>query len=175
MSEVADDGATGVEEISAWRGERGPGWTRDIGYALGDVLDRHRYDTRSRASKPDDPGWHPCSCGWEGYWSAFHDHVADHLRQVVLRHPQTNRIKHGPVEESSTGQAKAQRADCDDPAPQHWCSYPTGPVPVGTPFSCEVCGQHSEAVLNILKTHTLHPDVAWRVISALPDDAGQPS
>lgn len=33
---------------------------------------------------PGKPGWHHCTCGWEGYWSGFHPHVTDHLRAVVL-------------------------------------------------------------------------------------------
>ena len=70
-------------ELAAWRENREPGWFRDIGYALQDVLTAHRYDYKRKGSKPDDPGWHECTCGWEGYWSSFHPHVADHLRACV--------------------------------------------------------------------------------------------
>ena len=70
----------------SWRRNRERGWYRDVGYALQDVLRAHRYDLRKKGSKPDDPGWHECSCGeWEGYWSSFEPHVADHLREVALR------------------------------------------------------------------------------------------
>jgi hypothetical protein len=67
-----------------WRESRELGWWRDIGYILQGVLQDHRYVYWVSGSKPDDPGWHACSCGWEGYWSAFHPHVADHLRAVVM-------------------------------------------------------------------------------------------
>lgn len=44
----------------------------------------HRYDLSAKGSRPSDPGWHECSCReWEGYWSAFEPHVADHLRAAV--------------------------------------------------------------------------------------------
>lgn len=76
---------------SAWRWNRERGWFHDIGYTLQDVLRTHRYDTRTKGSKPDDPGWHECSCGaWEGYWSDFHPHVADHLRAVVVQAAEVN-------------------------------------------------------------------------------------
>jgi hypothetical protein len=72
--------------LSDWRKSREPRWYRDIGYALQDVLGDHRFDLKNKGAKPDDPGWHACTCGeWEGYWSSFHPHVADHLRVVALR------------------------------------------------------------------------------------------
>lgn len=70
----------------AWRESRQPGWFHDIGYALQDVLHSHRYEFAKKGVKPDDPGWHECSCGeWQGYWSGFEPHVADHLRAVVVQ------------------------------------------------------------------------------------------
>lgn len=71
--------------MDTWRLRREPKWYEDIGYALEDVLRQHRYDYKQKGVKPDDPGWHVCSCGeWQGYWSGFHPHVADHLRAVVM-------------------------------------------------------------------------------------------
>lgn len=71
-------------ELSAWRENREKGWTRDIGYRLQDVLSEHRYEYDNKGAKPQDPGWHTCSCGgWQGYWSGFEPHVADMLRAVV--------------------------------------------------------------------------------------------
>lgn len=80
-----------MDDLSAWRENRDGKWFRDIGYALQDVLQGHRYEIRKKGSKPDDPGWHECSCGaWEGYWSDFHPHVADHLRAVVVQAAEVN-------------------------------------------------------------------------------------
>ena len=70
-------------DLAAWRKGREPGWTRDIGYRLQDELQRHSY--RYDRPKPDDPGWNYCTCGWEGYWCEFNPHVADHLREVVIK------------------------------------------------------------------------------------------
>lgn len=71
-------------DLTAWRESREPGWFRDVGYALQDVVRRHRYVIDMKGDKPDVPGWHPCSCGsWQGYWCDFEPHVADHLRTVV--------------------------------------------------------------------------------------------
>lgn len=62
---------------SRWRNNRDPGWGNDIGYAFQDTLNGHRYT-------PGAPG--VCSCGrWQGYWVDFHPHVADQLRDVVIR------------------------------------------------------------------------------------------
>lgn len=71
-------------DLEAWRENRERFWYLDVGYSLQAVLRAHRYDTRTRGTKPSDPGWHPCSCGWEGYWSSFEPHVADQLRSVVV-------------------------------------------------------------------------------------------
>jgi hypothetical protein len=74
------------EELGEWRQNRERGWTNDPGYAFQDVVRQHRYDYRNKGSKPADPGWHVCSCGgWEGYWSGFEPHVADHLRATHER------------------------------------------------------------------------------------------
>ena len=79
------DAPAELDALGSWRLGRSPGWTKDIGYQLQDVLQSHRYELRDGGSKPTDPGWHPCSCGaWEGYWSWFHPHVADVLRALVL-------------------------------------------------------------------------------------------
>ena len=55
-------------------------------WALRDALGAHRYDYRTKGAKPDDPGWHACTCGWEGYWCEFEPHLAqealDALRAV---------------------------------------------------------------------------------------------
>lgn len=68
---------------SAWRENRERGWTGDLGYALQDVIRGHRYRYDRKGSKPLDPGWHECDCGWAGYWSSYEPHVADELRAVV--------------------------------------------------------------------------------------------
>lgn len=73
-----------VSDLRAWRANREPGWSRDIGYSFQDVLGAHHYDLFDKGSRPTDPGWHTCRCGWEGYWIDFHPHVADHLRGVVI-------------------------------------------------------------------------------------------
>lgn len=57
--------------------------TADVRWALLTEVRRHDYDTRDRRSRPDDPGWHGCSCGWEGYWCDWQPHVADHLTRMV--------------------------------------------------------------------------------------------
>lgn len=80
----------------AWRESREPGWFRDVGYVFEKVLGEHRYDIKRKGIKPDDPGWHECSCGnWQGYWSGFHPHLADHLRAAVIanEHPSEPRPK----------------------------------------------------------------------------------
>lgn len=72
-------------DLSAWRTNREPKWYRDIGYALQEIIQRHRYDYDNKGTKPQAPGWHMCSCGaWEGYWSGFQPHVANHLRNAVI-------------------------------------------------------------------------------------------
>lgn len=71
-------------DLHAWRANRERGWSRDIGYSLQDVLGAHHYDLFNKGSRPEDPGWHTCRCGWEGYWVDFHPHVADHLRNIVI-------------------------------------------------------------------------------------------
>lgn len=73
-----------VPDLRAWRANRDRGWSRDVGYSLQDVLGAHHYDLSNKGSRPEDPGWHTCRCGWEGYWIDFHPHVADHLRGVVI-------------------------------------------------------------------------------------------
>lgn len=62
------------------RGQEG-----DMAWALQYVISSHTYDTWTRGSKRDDPGWHPCRCGlWEGYWSGYNTHVAeDQLKMLV--------------------------------------------------------------------------------------------
>lgn len=47
--------------------------------AILEALYAHQYDTAKKGSKPDDPGWHACSCGWEGYWCNWQPHLADVL------------------------------------------------------------------------------------------------
>jgi hypothetical protein len=79
-SEKSQDSA---ENLSSWRENREAGWTRDIGYSLQETLSQHRYDYTNKGARPDDPGWHKCTCGWEGYWCDFLPHVTDHLRDIV--------------------------------------------------------------------------------------------
>lgn len=72
-------------DVSKWRENRESNWYRDIGYQLQEVIRAHRYDIKAKGEKPDDPGWHECSCGeWAGYWSGFEPHVADHLRAALV-------------------------------------------------------------------------------------------
>lgn len=81
------DKVSGESGLGTWRQNRSPGWTKDVGYALQDEVRRHHYDLRNCGSKPGSPGWHACTCGqWEGYWSGFHPHVTDHLREVAVNH-----------------------------------------------------------------------------------------
>lgn len=83
--EVREQFAKVSTELSRWREDRGQGWYKDFGYALQRVLNQHIYNSHLiGAERPDDPGWHPCRCGWEGYYSDFHPHVADYLRATVL-------------------------------------------------------------------------------------------
>ena len=72
-----------------WRLNRERGWTKDIGYALQHVVRTHRYYEGRKGSKPNDPGWNECECGWAGYWCEFEPHVADELRAVVQAHQGT--------------------------------------------------------------------------------------
>ena len=67
---------------ASWRKNREGRWYDDIGYKIQDILTKHRYVIEDRGSKPDDPGWHACTCGWEGYWSDFHPHLADLIREL---------------------------------------------------------------------------------------------
>lgn len=48
-------------------------------WAVLDELRRHDYDYRNKGEKPDDPGWHACRCGWEGYWCDYQPHVAERI------------------------------------------------------------------------------------------------
>jgi hypothetical protein len=69
---------------SGWRESREKYWYHDVGYRLEVALRSHRYEVGAKGDKPDDPGWNECSCRtWEGYWSGWHSHVADHLRSVA--------------------------------------------------------------------------------------------
>lgn len=71
-----------MEITGEWRTNRERGWHTDIGYQLQDVLRAHRFEVMQPGS---DIGRHACSCGsWEGYWTDFHPHVADHLRAVAV-------------------------------------------------------------------------------------------
>lgn len=74
-----------VEGVEAWRESREPRWYYDIGYKMQDELLRHRFEINDHGEKPDDPGWHVCSCGgWEGYWCDWQPHVTDGLRALVV-------------------------------------------------------------------------------------------
>jgi len=80
-------------DLAQWCESREPGWYHDIGYRIQDVLRGHGYETCKKGSKPDDPGWHECTCGeWEGYWSGFQPHVTDHLRHLLTAAEQRGRV-----------------------------------------------------------------------------------
>lgn len=72
------------DDFAAWRDDRGPYWFADIGYSIQSELRSHIYDYTNRGDRLDDPGWHVCACGWQGYWVDFHPHVADRLRALLL-------------------------------------------------------------------------------------------
>jgi hypothetical protein len=98
------------DALSDWRESREPGWYKDIGYALQSVLQSHRYTYKRKGSKPDDPGWHECSCGdWEGYWSSFEPHVADRLREVVA--PVVSNLQAARSALAACREVAAKRAD----------------------------------------------------------------
>src|SRR5690554_2077631 len=89
---MTDDNAPEREDLTSWRTNRAKGWTKDLGYVIQDQLRRHDYLIGRKGEKPDDPGWNECRCGWEGYWSGFHPHVADHIREALLSaHPTSSR------------------------------------------------------------------------------------
>lgn len=73
-----------IPEESRWRQNREKGWQKDIGYLLQDVVRSHRYELWENGTEKSGTGWHPCSCGWEGYWSSFEPHVADELRKILV-------------------------------------------------------------------------------------------
>lgn len=107
------------EERGAWREDRGPKWSDDLGYLLQDALRAHHYDYSGHGSRPDDPGWHPCDCGWEGYWTGYEEHVIDHLRSVVAPSPHRDGPRRVVVEspyagdvEINTAYARAAMRDC---------------------------------------------------------------
>jgi hypothetical protein len=54
-------------------------------WAVLTVLRKHRYDYTKNAtsSRPGDPGWNVCDCGWEGYWCNFQPHVAEELVKTL--------------------------------------------------------------------------------------------
>lgn len=48
-----------------------------------DAIRAHHYHYSNKGSKPDDPGWHVCSCGWEGYWCDWQPHVAERITEAL--------------------------------------------------------------------------------------------
>lgn len=57
------------------------------------VMRQHYYKVQERtATKPDDPGWHACTCGWEGYWSDYQPHVAAEQIKHVISPGQTGEV-----------------------------------------------------------------------------------
>jgi hypothetical protein len=60
-----------------------------------DILRRHSYDYRNKGAKPHDPGWHACSCGWEGYWCDYQPHVAQQITGA-LDAPRRVRVAEAP-------------------------------------------------------------------------------
>lgn len=57
-------------------------------WVIRDALSTHRYEShRPGSDRPSDPGWHPCPCGWQGYWSSFEPHVAEHVCAALLAAP----------------------------------------------------------------------------------------
>lgn len=88
-------------DLGAWRKDRAKHWYRDIGYTFQEIIQSHRYDYLDKGSKPQDPGWHMCSCRtWEGYWSGYEPHVANHLRNAVIP---VVPIQPEPIETGSAG------------------------------------------------------------------------
>lgn len=98
MAEETCPGCVRLEELhKKYRTPRGreknehghyPGCRLDekgnLEWALLEVLRSHRYEIHLSGINPDDPGWHPCSCGiFEGYWSGWHPHIAKELRKAV--------------------------------------------------------------------------------------------
>jgi len=58
----------------------------ELEWLLLDELRQHIYRTdRPGVGRAGDPGWHPCTCGWEGYWVDWHPHVATLLAAVIER------------------------------------------------------------------------------------------
>lgn len=60
------------------------------GYSLADVIKtiiaEHRYDYRNKGDRPDDPGYHGCTCGeWHGYWSEFDKHQGAAVATEMIR------------------------------------------------------------------------------------------
>lgn len=108
---------SGERDLGAWRQNRSPGWTKDVGYALQDEVSRHHYDLRNRGAKPDSPGWHTCTCGqWEGYWSGFHPHVTDHLRDKAVNHRPVSDTSAEEIERelATIAAADAEHAENDE-------------------------------------------------------------
>lgn len=64
-------------------GLQDPTMRDDVEHALGQVMLAHRYDYQNKGSKPEDPGWHQCTCPWEGYWFDYIPHVA-HEQFIAL-------------------------------------------------------------------------------------------
>lgn len=54
-------------------------------YASLDALTAHVYRYDAPTSRPDNPGWNACSCGWEGYWCEFHPHLASVIEKNMER------------------------------------------------------------------------------------------
>jgi hypothetical protein len=52
-------------------------------WAVLDLLRGHLYDYRDKGSKPVDPGWHACKCGWQGHWCDYQPHVAQKIVEAV--------------------------------------------------------------------------------------------
>lgn len=55
-----------------------------INWFITDELSKHYFDYNLSGAKPDDPGWHQCTCGlWEGYWVDYDPHVAAAVVEVL--------------------------------------------------------------------------------------------
>lgn len=74
---------SGVDAVLA--GLHDPKVREDLEHALGQVMLEHRYDYQNRGSKPEDPGWHKCTCPWEGYWFDHTPHVAHEQFTALVR------------------------------------------------------------------------------------------
>lgn len=80
-----------------------PGWQAAQRQAASELA-VHRFHAEWRL-RDDDPGWHGCSCGWEGYWIDWQPHVAERVIAAV----------YGPLVEALTTQLTEQLTRLETP------------------------------------------------------------